>query len=223
MDSDRSEQLGQGSIPGLLLRFSAPAIVGTLAQALYNVIDTIFVGRAIGIDGIAGTTVALPPMVIVLAFGMLVGFGAAALISIRLGERNKAEAEHILGNAAVLLVVISLAITRCGPAFSRRYSRAVRGQRKDSAAGPGLFANHFLGDDIPDRSVWAECRDPRRGQPADRHALDADQRVAERRSWRRSLSFGLVGGCKGPRWPRSFRKPFRPFGWSPISSAARAC
>lgn len=117
MDSDRSEQLGQGSIPGLLLRFSAPAIVGTVAQALYNVIDTIFVGRAIGIDGIAGTTVALPPMVMVLACGMLVGFGAAALISIRLGERKKAEAEQILGNAAVLLVVISLLITVVGLLF----------------------------------------------------------------------------------------------------------
>ena len=117
MDSDRSEQLGQGSIPSLLLRFSAPAIVGTMAQALYNVIDTFFVGRAIGIDGIAGTTVALPPMVIVLAFGMLVGFGAAALISIRLGERRNAEAEQILGNATVLLVVVSLAITVFGLLF----------------------------------------------------------------------------------------------------------
>ena len=117
MDSDRSEQLGQGSIPGLLLRFSAPAIVGTVAQALYNVIDTIFVGRAIGIDGIAGTTVALPPMVMVLACGMLVGFGAAALISIRLGERKKAEAERILGNAAVLLVAVSLVITVVGLLF----------------------------------------------------------------------------------------------------------
>jgi putative MATE family efflux protein len=48
---------------------------------------------------------------------MLVGFGAAALVSIRLGERNKAEAEHILGNAAVLLVVISVAITLVGLLF----------------------------------------------------------------------------------------------------------
>ncbi len=104
-------------MPGLLLKFSAPAIVGTVAQALYNVIDTVFVGRALGKDGIAGTTVALPPMVIVLAFGMLVGFGAAALISIRLGERNKAEAEKILSNATVLLVVVSLAITVFGLLF----------------------------------------------------------------------------------------------------------
>jgi Na+-driven multidrug efflux pump len=73
MNSDRSEQLGQGSIPGLLLRFSAPAIVGTVAQAMYNVIDTIFVSRAIGVEGIAGTTVSLPPMVLVLRHSFILG------------------------------------------------------------------------------------------------------------------------------------------------------
>ncbi len=114
MDSDRSEQLGQGSIPGLLLRFSAPAIVGAVAQALYNIIDTVFVGQAIGKDGIAGTTVALPSMIVVLAFGMLVGFGAAALISIRLGQRRKDDAEAILGSALFLLVAASVAITALG-------------------------------------------------------------------------------------------------------------
>jgi putative MATE family efflux protein len=114
MELDRSAQLGQGSIPGLLLRFSAPAIVGMMAQALYNLIDRIFIGRAIGSDGIAAIAVAFPFMLIVLAFGMLIGFGATAQISIRLGERRKADAERILGNAVVLLVGASLLITVVG-------------------------------------------------------------------------------------------------------------
>jgi putative MATE family efflux protein len=117
MDSDRSEQLGQGSVVGLLLRFSAPAIVGAVAQALYQIIDTVFVGQAIGNDGIAGTTVALPTMIGVVAFGMLVGIGAAALISIRLGERRKNEAEAILGSALFLLIVASVVITTFGLYF----------------------------------------------------------------------------------------------------------
>jgi putative MATE family efflux protein len=114
MDSDRSAQLGRGSIPGLLLRFSTPAIVGMMAQALYNLIDRVFVGRALGGDGIAGITVAFPFMLVVLALGMLIGFGATAQISIRLGEGKKAEAERILGNAAVLLVAASLLSTAVG-------------------------------------------------------------------------------------------------------------
>ncbi len=111
---DRSAQLGRGNIPSLLLRFSAPAIVGMMAQAFYNFIDAVFVGRALGDDAIAGITVAFPLMLITLAFGMLIGFGAAALISIRLGAQQKEDAERILGSAAALLVLASLAITAVG-------------------------------------------------------------------------------------------------------------
>ena len=117
MNSDRSAQLGTESIPRLLLKFSMPAIVGMMAQALYNIIDRIFVGQAIGPDGLAGVTVAFPFMLIAMAFSMLIGFGATALISIRLGEQEKAEAERILGNASVLLVVVSLLITILGLLF----------------------------------------------------------------------------------------------------------
>ena len=111
---DRSPQLEHGSILRLLLQFSVPAIVGMTAQALYNFIDRVFVGQALGPNGIAGTTVAFPFMLIVLAFGMLIGFGATALISLRLGERKRLEAEQVLGAAAVLLVVASALITACG-------------------------------------------------------------------------------------------------------------
>ena len=114
MSMDRSAQLGQASIPRLLFRFSLPAIVGMMAQASYNLIDRVFVGHALGSEGIAGTTVAFPFMLVVLAFAMLIGFGGTALISIRLGEGRKAEAEQVLGNTAVLLIVASIFITTVG-------------------------------------------------------------------------------------------------------------
>ena len=114
---DHSGRLGEGSIPSLLLKFSAPAIVGMLAQALYNVVDRIFVGHAVGPLGIAGTTLSFPFFLVLLAFGMLIGFGAAALVSIRLGERRKDEAEQVLGNAVVLLVGASLLLTATGLLF----------------------------------------------------------------------------------------------------------
>jgi putative MATE family efflux protein len=108
---DRSEQLGTAGIPRLLLGFSLPAIVGMMAQASYNLIDRIFVGRALGSEAIAGITVAFPFMLVVLAFGMMIGIGGTALISIRLGEGNKKEAEHVLGNMSAMFVVVSLFIT----------------------------------------------------------------------------------------------------------------
>ncbi len=198
MDSDRSAQLGQGSIPGLLLRFSAPAIVGMMAQALYNLIDRIFIGHAIGSDGIAAIAVAFPFMLIVLAFGMLIGFGATAQISIRLGEQRKADAERILGNATVLLVGTSLVVTVVGLLLLGPDLEGFRRQRRRVALRPRLPANHHPGHHLPDLRVWPECHDPRRGQPAHRHALDVDQRGAQRDP-RADLHLRLPLGHEGGR------------------------
>jgi putative MATE family efflux protein len=117
MTTDRSSRMGEASIPHLLLTFSVPAVIGMLAQGLYNVVDRVIVGRALGDYGIAGTTVALPYMLVLLAFGMLIGFGAAALVSIRLGQGRRDEAEHVLGNAVFLMLCISFILTVAGVAF----------------------------------------------------------------------------------------------------------
>ena len=85
-----------------------PAIVGMLVNSLYNIIDRIFVGRGIGSLGIAATTVAFPIMVVLMAVSILVGVGATALISIRLGEQRKDEAEKIAGNALTMLVLLPI-------------------------------------------------------------------------------------------------------------------
>lgn len=114
---DHSKQLGEGSIPRLLLKFSIPAITGMLVNALYNVVDTIFVGNGVGRLGIAGLTIGFPVMIVIMAFGMLVGIGATSLISIRLGEQKKEEAELIAGNAMTLLIVISIVISAAGLVF----------------------------------------------------------------------------------------------------------
>lgn len=114
---DRSKQLGEQSVGKLLWKFSIPAIVGMLVNALYNIIDRIFVGRGIGSLGISATTVAFPISIIIMAFGMLVGIGAAATVSIKLGQKKKEEAEHILGNAFTLLIIISILVTILGLIF----------------------------------------------------------------------------------------------------------
>jgi putative MATE family efflux protein len=116
---DRSKVLGEEKVSKLLLRFSIPAIIGMLVNALYNVVDRIFIGQGIGSVGITGITLAFPIMLIGMAFSMLVGFGANSLISIRLGEQKKEEAELIMGNALTLLTVISLALTVAGLVFMK--------------------------------------------------------------------------------------------------------
>lgn len=103
---DRSEEMRDGNIGRLLWNFSLPAIVGMLVNSLYNVIDRIFVGRGIGSIGIAATTVAFPIMIILMAVSILIGVGATALISIRLGEQRKDEAEKVAGNAMAMLILL---------------------------------------------------------------------------------------------------------------------
>ena len=101
----------------LLLKFSLPAIVGMLVSALYNVVDSAFVGRGVGDLALAGITVSLPLMTTFMACVMLIGMGATSLISIRMGEKKGEEAEQIIGNALVLFIVIGLTLTVIGLIF----------------------------------------------------------------------------------------------------------
>jgi putative MATE family efflux protein len=112
--TSRSKELESGSIPALLLRFSIPAIVGMVVQATYNVVDRIFIGRAVGSMGIAAITITFPVSLILMAFGMLIGLGATALVSLKLGARDKPAAERILGNAVVLLLAAFIALAAVG-------------------------------------------------------------------------------------------------------------
>lgn len=114
---DRQEQLRSEKIGTLLLKFSIPAIVGMLVNALYNIVDRIFIGQGVNALAITGIGLVFPIMTVMMAFGMLIGIGSTALISIRLGEKRQDEAEHILGNAFTLLVIVSLAITVLGLIF----------------------------------------------------------------------------------------------------------
>ena len=114
---NRSQQLGEEKIGKLLLKFSIPAIIGMLVNGLYNIVDRIFVGRGVGSLALSGIAISFPITLAIMAFGMLIGIGATAVISIRLGQQKREEAERIVGNAFVLLVGISLLITFLGYLF----------------------------------------------------------------------------------------------------------
>jgi len=114
---DNSKQLGEMKISKLLMKFSIPAIVGMLVNALYNIVDRIFIGNGVGSLGIAAITITFPIMLVMIAFSMLIGVGANSLVSIRLGQNRKEEAEVIFGNAVTLLVLISITITIVGLVF----------------------------------------------------------------------------------------------------------
>lgn len=115
--TSEAEDLAVESIPRLMLRFSLPAIIGLLVNALYNIVDSIFVGRGVGDLALAGVTVTLPFITIFMAFIMLIGMGATSLISIRLGEGKGDEAERIIGNALALFLILGITLTIIGLLF----------------------------------------------------------------------------------------------------------
>ncbi len=111
--------LGVEKVSKLLVKFSVPAIIGMVVNALYNIVDRIYIGnyRELGSYGLAGITIGFPIMIILLAIGLLFGVGGATLFSIRLGEKRKEEAENALGNAFVLLLIAGLVLMVLGQIF----------------------------------------------------------------------------------------------------------
>ncbi|HDF2982981.1 TPA: MATE family efflux transporter [Clostridioides difficile] len=116
---ENQEALRHEKIWILLFRYSIPAIIAMMVTSLYNVVDRAFIGsmEGIGSIAIAGLGVTMPVFTLIIAFGMLVSVGASTRLSIKLGERNREEAEKILGNALTLSIIISLIITILGLVF----------------------------------------------------------------------------------------------------------
>ncbi len=105
-----THSLGTDSIGKLLFNYATPAIIAMASSSLYHLIDSAFVGHGVGGAAIAGMAITMPIMNIGSAFGAMVGIGAGARISLRLGEGNKAAAEKTLCNAVILNVVIGFTI-----------------------------------------------------------------------------------------------------------------
>lgn len=114
---DRTDRIGTERIGKLLLEFSIPAIVSMIFNSLYNVVDTAFLGHAVGDVGVAVTTLAFPVMTILMGFSMLAGQGGNALAAIQLGEGKRARAEQTLGNTFVLLVIIAFLVVIAAAVF----------------------------------------------------------------------------------------------------------
>lgn len=115
---ERSSAMGTESLPKLILRFSLPATVGMVAHALYNIVDRIFVGRAVNALGIGAIAVGFPFMLLTMAFSLLVGAGAGSFVSLSLGEGKRNQAERAMGNALGLLLAGSLVLSLFGWAFT---------------------------------------------------------------------------------------------------------
>ncbi len=100
--------LGSQSIPKLLIQYSVPAIIASVATSLYNIIDSIFIGRGVGAMAIAGLAITFPLMNLVIAFCTLIAVGGATISSIFLGQKNISRATDVVNNVFVLCIIHSV-------------------------------------------------------------------------------------------------------------------
>lgn len=106
--------MGRDPVGPLLLRFSMPAIVGLLANALYNIVDRMFIGRIVGSQGLAAVTVSFPFFGLAITLGIFVAVGASSLVSRSLGRGDSAKAEQVLANAFTLALLAGLFLALAG-------------------------------------------------------------------------------------------------------------
>lgn len=99
--------LGTRSIGQLLVQYSVPAIIASVATSLYNIIDSIFIGRGVGPMAISGLAITFPLMNLVIGFCTLIAVGGATVSSIFLGRKNYARATDVVNNVMTVCLIHS--------------------------------------------------------------------------------------------------------------------
>lgn len=104
------EVILNGNLRKLLFKFSFPSMIGLVVSALYNVVDTLYVGHGVGPLAIAGLAIVLPFQILMFAVGMMLGAGSGSIISRSLGRDDKNKAILTTGNAIILNLFISILV-----------------------------------------------------------------------------------------------------------------
>lgn len=109
----RQTDLGNDKIGGLIIRLAVPSIAAQLVNALYNIVDRIYIGHidVIGSDALTGVGVTFPLILIISAFSALIGMGGAPRAAIKMGAGDNDGAEKILGNCTSVLIGLSIVLT----------------------------------------------------------------------------------------------------------------
>ena len=104
-------ELGTKPVGKLLVQYALPAMIAMTASSLYNIVDRVFIGQGVGAMAISGLAITFPFMNLTAAFGAGVGIGASTAISVKLGQKDYATAQNILGNTISLNLIIGIGLS----------------------------------------------------------------------------------------------------------------
>ena len=110
--SEQKRDFSKGSIPKLIINLAIPMIAAMMVNALYSVVDRIYIGHlpGVGTTALTGIGLCYPITMAVSAFALLIGNGGGPLTSILLGKKEERKAEIVLGNSVTLLVILGVVI-----------------------------------------------------------------------------------------------------------------
>lgn len=105
MNTEKINPLGTAPVGKLMVKFAVPSIVAMLVGAMYNIVDQLFIGHAVGTLGNAATNIAFPFTTSCLALALLFGIGGASSFNLNMGRGNKEDAPYYVGNSIAMLVI----------------------------------------------------------------------------------------------------------------------
>ena len=113
MDTQKitSNPLADGKIGALLKKFAIPSVIAMLVNAIYNMVDQMFIGNYVGTLGNAATNVTFPITTVSIALALLIGQGGASKQNLELGAGNKKNAERAVGNMIIMGIVSSVVVS----------------------------------------------------------------------------------------------------------------
>ena len=113
------DKMGTKKVLPLLVEFSIPAIIGMLVNAIYNIVDRMFIGNApeLGSVGLAGISICYPVTLVLMAISLMIGMGGATRFSIALGQGKKEEAGKYMGNGLTLTIILGFLFMILGNLF----------------------------------------------------------------------------------------------------------
>lgn len=115
--SENKSPFATEPIGRLIVKFAVPCVISLLVNALYNIVDQIFIGWGVGYLGNGATNVVFPLTIIALAFAVLIGDGGAAYLSLKLGEKDLASVKKGVGNSVVMVTIAGVVMLVVSLAF----------------------------------------------------------------------------------------------------------
>ncbi len=101
----------------LIVKFAVPCVISLVVNALYNIVDQIFIGWGVGYLGNGATNIVFPITIIALALSVLIGDGGAAFLSLKLGKGDEESVKKGLGNSIVMVVAAGIIVAAVFLAF----------------------------------------------------------------------------------------------------------